>query len=738
MEYKFSLYESVKGFSASDLSIENYIGMVQQGTNQDLVINARLEKQKGNSEKYKELKSLSKCITGSAVFESGTSKHAKNIKALNNLIVIDIDIEVSIEKYYELKNDKYSFVIHRSFGGDGFCIFVKIDSNRFEDSFDGLAEYYYNTFNISIDQSCKNKNRLRFLSYDPEIYKNDKAIRFTAKNIKKFAPPKSTETNYIYHTDDFENIFRQIQAQQIDLVQGDYFRYIRIGFALFDKLGHAGESYFQIINSFNPNLNKKNEAHEWKSLCKPGSVGIGTFYYYCKEAGIDIYTPKTKTIINRVKIAKSQGSPTIESIVSNLKAANNIEASDADKKLINELILSKVDYSKEANEDLTEIEQVQKFIIDTYNPYYDEISNYIFVNDRIMEDKELNDIYLNCKKSFDFKVPISDIASILNSNIIKKRNRLKDFLKDNKSAPTGIIDAYANLVHPRSEYNVWAFKKWLIGSVHNWLSDKTEKLISPLTLVLTGRQHGTGKTSFFRNLLPEELQDYFIQEKINGKDKDSMYRLCAALIIFDDEFGGDGFKDVKAFKSVSDINMVTQRRPFARQDSIFKRISGLCGTTNEIDILKDITGNRRILPINVERIDYDELLLINKTDLIIEAYNLYKSGFDWIIRTNEDIEYIRSNTQKNEVIIPLEEVFFNHFSLTYNINFSIEVVMNQGEILEYLNKSTVLKPTRYELKDVIEKNKLDYTTYRVNGDLKKGIKFYMLNSSGLSSYIEEN
>lgn len=724
MEYKFSLYENKEGRSASDLTLDNYIGMVQHGTNQDLVIQGRLLKQQGKKKDYTELKSKSKVITGSAVFESGKSKAANNIKALNNLIVIDIDTDVSDEQYHELKNDKYTFVIHRSFGGDGYCIFVKIDSNRFEDSFDGLAEYYYNTFNISIDQSCKNKNRLRFLSYDPDIHKNDKSVKFTPKNIKKFQAPKPTETNYVFHQDDFDNIFRQITERSIDLVQGDYFRYIRIGFALFDKLGHAGERYFQIINSFNPNLNKKNEAKEWRALCKPGGVTIGTFYYYAKEAGIDIYTEKTKTIINRVKIGKSQGTPTVESIVRTLQVANNINATQADKDLIEHLIISKNDYSKEANRDLTEIEQVQKFVIDTYNPYYDEISKYVYVNDKVMEEKELNDIYLNIKKSFDFKVPVSDIVAILYSSAIPTRNMLKEFIKNNHYEPIGFIDAYAKFIHPNTEYNVWAFKKWIVGAMHNWLSERNSKIVSPLTLVLTGQQHGTGKTSFFRNALPDELSEYMIEEKIESKDKDSVFRMCKSLFMFDDEFGGDGFKDVKAFKRVSDITLVTQRRPFAKQDSIFRRIAALCGSSNENDILKDITGNRRILPINVQSIDYYDMIASDRKALIIEAYNLYKSGFNWVVRTQEEIDYIRTNTSQNEVVLPIEEVFFNHFSLESTQEFNREFVMNQGEILEYLNANSILKPTKFDLKDVLVKNKLVYKVYNVYGVSKKGIKLY--------------
>lgn len=739
MEYKFSLYESKEGKSASDLSLDNYIGYVQHGVNQDLVIKGRLLKKQGKEKEYKELKAKSKVITGSCVFETGKPKTASNIKALNGLIVIDIDTDVSEEQYHELKNDKYTFVIHKSFGGDGYCIFVKIDSNRFEDSFDGLADYYYSTYNIAIDQSCKNKNRLRFLSFDPDIHKNEKSNKFIPKNIKKFAPPKSTETNYVFHEDDFDNILKQISQRNIDLCQEDYHRYVRIGMSIAGQFGISGEDKFHFICQYGGKYNYKDASKDYKGFVKNshGKVSIGTFYYYAKEAGIDIYTEKTKTIINRVKVAKTQGNPTVSSVVSNLKTANDIVANDADKSLIEYLINSKNDYSKEANKDLTEIEQVQQFIMQTYQPYYDEISNYIYVNDHIMEDKELNDIYLNVKKSFDFKVPINDIMAILNSNSIKRVNTLKTFLKENKGNGTGFIEEYARCIKPESDYNVWAFKKWIVGGIHNWICSPNDDLVCPLTLVLSGQQHGTGKTTFFRRMLPDELKVYFTPEKINGKDKDSMYRLCSSLIVFDDEFGGDGFKDIKSFKDISDKTIIVQRRPYQKNDSRYRRRALLCGSSNEVDILKDVTGNRRILPINVNSVDYDSILNIDKKSLIIEAYNLYKSGFDWIVRTKEDIDYIRQNTHQNEVILPVEEIFWKHFSIEKSNLYPEEKIMNQGDILEYLNRVSVIKPTKYEIKEVITKNRLNYTAHRdFTGNLKKGYKLYL--SPYKSSYSESN
>ena len=715
---QMSLYDNQFAKAKKDIDIENYIGFIQHGANQDAVIQARAIKAT-DPEKYKKLKMGSKCVTGSAVLNEG-EKTEKNIKSLNGLIVIDIDGQIN----EELKYDKYSYVTHRSFGGDGMCIFVRINPDKFEDSFNGLAQYYYSEYNVVIDQACKNKNRLRYLSYDPDIHVNDKASKFIPKEVKKFAEPK--DTTFIYTKSDFDHILEQIRDRQIDLCQEDYHRYIRIGLALYDKFGSGGSEQFHFVCQYGAKYNEKDATKDWKGLCSnsSGKVKIGTFYYYCKEAGIEIYSPKTKQIINRVKVAKAQGNPTVESVTKNL-AALEIIANDEDRILIDELIKSNVDYSKEANKELSEIEQLERFVLDTYEPCVDQLTNTTYILNGVrLTDTEVNDIYITAKKEFDFNVPISDIRSIINSNGVKKVNVLADFLRDNKGEPVGVIEQYASCIHPQSEYNVWAFKKWLVGALHNWISSNDETLVSPLTLVLTGQQHGTGKTSFFRNILPKELNKYFVEAKINGSDKDSIYVMCSSLLVLDDEFGGKAFKDVKEYKAISDINIVTQRRAYEREAKTFKRRAALCGTTNEVDILKDVTGNRRILPISVERIEYDRMLSINKTDLIIEAYNLLIGGFEWILRKEEDIEYLKVNCEHNETILPIEEIFFRHFQLTYSKEFQVEKIWNQGEILEFLNIHSIMKPTKYDLKEILIKNKMEYKLFRFDSNVKKGLKLY--------------
>lgn len=713
---KFSKYTTAKSIDKIDIDIQDYIDMVQKGTYQDLVLKARSVK--SNETEYKNCKIKAPCITGSAVMKNG-SKTADNIEELNGLIVIDIDDNVDLTLLNQINQDKYTMMSHRSFGGDGVCVFVKINPNKFLESFNDLAQYYWDNFNVAIDPSCKNKNRLRFISYDPYLFLNENSKKFIAKTVIK----KEKVHNFVFVNDDFQTIISQIQQQQIDLCQDDYDRYVRIGFAIASKFGEGGFAYFDAICKYGSKYDSAKIERHYKSFCKSrGQVTISTIYYFAKEAGLKLYSEKTETIINRVSVAKSQGTPTIESVKKSLEKINSI--TDADDELIKFLIESKKDY-KQVDETETDSKKLQKFIFENYNPVKDSITNEIFINGALLDDVKLNTIYFACKNFLDFVPTKSDVRDMINSEHTILFNPLKEFFKQKLHENSeSVIDDYIGCIEPKNDYNNWAFKKWIVGCVHNWIAPITEPKVSPLTLVLCGQKQGTGKTSFFRNLLAPDLQKYLIEHKIDAKDKDSIYNLVKGLLVLDDEFGGLATKDVKDFKKVADTNMVDIRLPYSSYYSKLKRRASLCGTSNEKDVLKDVTGNRRILPINVEKIDYNRLISLNTTNLWIEAYQLYKTGFDWKIFSNDDINFLETNTKKNIENMPVEDLFFDNLSLEQNEFFNTEVILSQGQILNFLNGVANFVVTKYDIKDIITKNKLESKLYKKFGKPMRGFKLF--------------
>ncbi len=84
---QMSYYDNQYSKTKKEIDIENYIGFIQHGANQDLVLKARAIKQQGNEEEYKKIKNTSKCVTGSAILNEG-AKTDNNIKSMNGLIVM--------------------------------------------------------------------------------------------------------------------------------------------------------------------------------------------------------------------------------------------------------------------------------------------------------------------------------------------------------------------------------------------------------------------------------------------------------------------------------------------------------------------------------------------------------------------------------------------------------------------------------------------------------------------------
>ena len=727
-----SFFYSLKKPLEKNISLSDYVAFIRNGQWQDYVLPLRLILQSDGIDAYKQEKKRNPPpgITGSCIINDGVIRANREVKEMNGYIVMDFDFDEGISQNLlnDLRNDKYTSILHRSLSGNGVCIFVKIDTDKFEASFHGLEEYYFNSYKAVVDRSCSDPARFRFCSYDPDIYVNEKSIKFIAKNIKKQKPPRKID-DYIFIQDDFDFVVNQITDRRIDLCQDDYFRFMHIGLALASEFGPSGENAFHTICSIGSKYDSKNAPKQYRQFCqnKDGSVGIGTFYHYCKEAGLQIYSDKTKVIINKVKVAKVQGNPTINSIASNLKVTHDIEITDNDATLIQNLIDSKKDYSKLMSQGDSEIEILETFIHDAYEIKRNILTDQLYVNNEEFSDGYLNEIYITCKKNFD-KVPPGDVKSIIYSRQVQKVDPIADFFEGSqKFEGTGIIDAYIDCIEPKSEYNRWVFKKWIVGMVHNWCAAYNEKDVSPLTLVLTGIDGGTGKTSFFRNMMPSDLYCYYNDSvRLSSDDKDARLELCTNLLVMDDEFGGKAFKDIKEYKSLSDRNIDRQRRPYTKEAFNYKRRAGLAGTSNETEILKDVTGNRRILPIRVDKVDLKALKSIDTVEMFYEAKNLLNNNFQWQIYSQEDKDYLKQNTSDFDAVLNAEELFFNFFRFEAEKGFTRRLIFNQSDILDILLVNTKIQIHPAQVKDVMIKHRQKYQSYRVEGgSVKKGYLLFL-------------
>jgi predicted P-loop ATPase len=197
---------------------------------------------------------------------------------------------------------------------------------------------------------------------------------------------------------------------------------------------------------------------------------------------------------------------------------------------------------------------------------------------------------------------------------------------------------------------------WLICS-----KEEDDKTVQDYMLVLTGKQYA-GKTTWFKNLLPSELRkDYFLEGRelnpFNKKD-DMLEIFCNWLC----ELGeiSTTFKktDVESLKNFITSYKVKVRPPYAKEAITIKRRTCLCATTNETEFLRDMTGSRRFVVLDV--INIDQKVKLNLELIWGYLYQRYLEGTVYKFTQEETnvIEQLnKSFTVKDELLELLEEYF---------------------------------------------------------------------------------
>jgi len=277
-----------------------------------------------------------------------------------------------------------------------------------------------------------------------------------------------------------------------------------------------------------------------------------------------------------------------------------------------------------------------------------EITSFFEKQGNSLSEQSLNHHFIKLKNKHPQSKGITkqNFDLTLNSTIIPSINPIKDFFRDNKAInEKGLIEKLIDSIKiipnlelekkfPEGYENTNRvvknlFTKWFVGAVASVYQDHYNCLM----FVLIGPK-GCGKTEFFRRLLPPELKVYFAQSKFNdGKDSEAL--MCEKLIILNDELDGLNQREARSFRNFISANYYTFRPPYAKQNITKKRLASVCGASNDRNIITDAENNRRIIPVEIESVNHEKYNAINKRSLIMEAYNLFESGYNWELNSEE-------------------------------------------------------------------------------------------------------
>lgn len=243
----FTYFDSINSNAQYNIDVKSYVDSVKIGFTKNAVLKARTEyEQNGKTKTYNKLKANIPAVTISCTIKKGLSHKGNNIETQNNIICLDIDNDennkgkLNNEIIEQLKADPQTFILHNSISGIGICLFVLIENDSdYINTFRSLEHYYKSKYNLVIDESCSNINRLRFFSFDPDIYYNPNAIKHVTdvpngyisplrikpiKAVKKDIDVSKwiIETNEIFNINTFESNGYKVQLEPYSMIRKKY------------------------------------------------------------------------------------------------------------------------------------------------------------------------------------------------------------------------------------------------------------------------------------------------------------------------------------------------------------------------------------------------------------------------------------------------------------------------------------------------------------------------------------
>ena len=142
------------------------------------------------------------------------------------------------------------------------------------------------------------------------------------------------------------------------------------------------------------------------------------------------------------------------------------------------------------------------------------------------------------------------------------------------------------------------FKIWMRAMVSQWRAGRDAMYGAQMVLMLVGGQ-GTRKSTFMRMLLPRELTPFYIDRIDFANRKETLRALSRFLLINIDEYDQVSKAQTAFLKHLIQRTDVKERKLYSTTFEQNQRYAAFCATTNSLVPLKDESGSRRYMVVEV-------------------------------------------------------------------------------------------------------------------------------------------
>ena len=262
----------------------------------------------------------------------------------------------------------------------------------------------------------------------------------------------------------------------------------------------------------------------------------------------------------------------------------------------------------------------------------------------LLDDRMLGKMVVEARlRGIDVLDP--DMRRYVTSADIPSFDPVESFLSGVRGQWDGVdrIATLAETVKTRNPmWGTW-FRRWFLSMVAQWMGVMGQygNSVAPL---LIGRQ-GWRKSTFCRQLLPDELQFGYTDQLDFSSKKEVDRTICQYLLVNLDEFDQLSRRNQDGYlKNLLQRADIRTRVPYKSQVATMRRYASFIGTSNQSDLLTDPSGSRRFLCVELTGA-IDVTSRPNYRQLYAQAVQLVEQGerywFD-----DKDVEEIMANNRR--------------------------------------------------------------------------------------------
>lgn len=445
ISYFSSIYSKEK---EKDIRLKELVEIIKSDKHKNLIEEIR---KTDNREERNKLKSKLPAVTTSCTVKS--AHKASDVIAHSGLIQMDFDnIPVDeIESYkLKLKEDKFTFLLFDSPSGyPKVIVRIPKEIDKHKLYFESLSRYYKVTYNLIVDEACKDISRLMYLSHDPNIYINENPIIF--HQILKEENVKVKKVN-AKSKSEAKKIIEGIEQNRIDITE-KYKDWLDVIFSLLEIFDENADVYIHRVSRFYSSYIFEETQKQIESCKKSPGNGISknSFFHLAKKYGIEIEKGKA--------VYKHQ-----------------IRVDRADKFSLTENYLNV-----------------------HYDIRYNTVSNNIEIKSKNSKEFQVlneNNIYVELFKK-GINMGMNNLIALLKSDFVKKYDPIESYFKNlPKWDGKDYILEFCNYIDTKEQdqYN-YHLKKWLVRLVATALNPQ---YFNKQIFVFVSQTQNNGKSTLSR------------------------------------------------------------------------------------------------------------------------------------------------------------------------------------------------------------------------------------------------